>query len=317
MFGYIVYRRLSIMTKFNVLIKSAFIGTVGVVGSLFFLKKYNYKRTNMAVPTFFTHASPYIFARRGGMAVRPEHTQLAFDYANNHKVTGFDIDIRLTQDYHLVAFHDSELDLTTNGSGAVMTHNLAELQHLDAGYYFTDINKHHPYRDHHLAKILSLSEVLTKYPNQLIIVHILDAPDTTNAHRIPKLLFDIIVQHHAQHRVVVMSPFVEHLTAFADYNEEEIAVGASQKEMTEAFIKYILGIGHTFKPKSHFFQLTPQINHTKRLEYNYIQWLLRLNIVPSYSPVNNLDLMQELTKHGVHSIVTDRPDLAQRFNNIK
>lgn len=52
MFGYIVYRGVSIMSKFNVLIKSAFVGTVGLVGSLFFLKKYNYKRTNMAVPPF-------------------------------------------------------------------------------------------------------------------------------------------------------------------------------------------------------------------------------------------------------------------------
>ena len=305
------------MSKFNVLIKSAFVSTVGLVGSLFFLKNYNYKRTNMAVPTFFTQSSPYIFARRGGMAVRPEHTQLAFDYANDHKVTGFDIDIRLTQDYHLVAFHDSTVDRTTNGSGSVMTHNLAELQHLDAGYYFTDINKRYPYRKHRLAKILSLSEILEKYPHQLLIVHILDEPDASNAHFIPKLLFDIIIQHHAQHRVVVMSPFIDHLTAFAVHNKEEIAVGASQKEMTEAFIKYILGIGHTFKPKSHYFQLSTQLNHTKHLEYNYIQWLLRLNIVPSYSPVNNIDLMQTLTKHGAHTIVTDRPDLAQRFNNIR
>ncbi|MGI2315608.1 glycerophosphodiester phosphodiesterase, partial [Staphylococcus cohnii] len=38
-------------------------------------------------------------------------------------------------------------------------------------------------------------------------------------------------------------------------------------------------------------------------------------IVPGFYGINNLDLMNDLAKNEVHTIVTDRPDLAERFKN--
>lgn len=72
--------------------------------------------------------------------MRPEQTQLAFDNAVEYGLDGFETDVRLTKDEQLIVFHDALVDRTTNGSGKVSEHTLAELKRLDAGYHFTDIN---------------------------------------------------------------------------------------------------------------------------------------------------------------------------------
>lgn len=66
------------------------------------------------------------------MAMRPEQTQLAFDNAVEYGLDGFETDVRLTKDEQLIVFHDALVDRTTNGSGKVSEHTLAELKRLDA-----------------------------------------------------------------------------------------------------------------------------------------------------------------------------------------
>ena len=50
-----------------------------------------------SIPPFFSGQAPYIFAHRGGMAMRPEQTQLAFDNAVEYGLDGFETDVRLTK----------------------------------------------------------------------------------------------------------------------------------------------------------------------------------------------------------------------------
>ena len=38
-----------------------------------------------------------------------------------------------------------------------------------------------------------------------------------------------------------------------------------------------------------------------------------MNIIPGYYGVNSIDLMNDLYQKVTHTIVTDRPDLAQQF----
>ncbi|SPZ98646.1 glycerophosphoryl diester phosphodiesterase [Staphylococcus aureus] len=40
----------------------------------------------------------------------------------------FETDVRLTKDQQLIVFHDATVDRTTNGSGKVSAHTLAELK---------------------------------------------------------------------------------------------------------------------------------------------------------------------------------------------
>nr|WP_153672126.1 glycerophosphodiester phosphodiesterase [Staphylococcus xylosus] len=303
------------VTKFNKLIKGGFLGTVGLMGSIFFFTKYSAKPHNQSIPPFFSKPAPYIFAHRGGMAVRPEQTKLAFDNAVAHEIDGFETDVRLTKDHELVVFYDNDIDRTTNGSGKISEHTLAELKQLDAGYHFTDINGVHPYRGHEDAKILTFDELLKTYPNQLISVNLQDDPKSEQGQLAPEIIYEIIVANNAQQRVLVSSFYSKQIERFNIISNGTVAIGASQNEVAEGLLKFYTGLGNTFQPRANTFQLFVSFKGIKLTSPKFIKWLNERNIVPGYCGVNNLDLMNDLVFYGAHTLVTDRPDLAQRFKN--
>jgi glycerophosphoryl diester phosphodiesterase len=74
---------------------------------------------------------PGIIAHRGSSGERAEHTLAAYKLAAAQGATGFECDIQLTADKHVVCIHDSRLDRTSTGTGFVGTKTLAELNELD------------------------------------------------------------------------------------------------------------------------------------------------------------------------------------------
>ncbi|MDU9417401.1 glycerophosphodiester phosphodiesterase [Staphylococcus lloydii] len=304
------------MTKINTLLKGAFVTTIGVVSSIFFVSKYTIKPKNKTIPAFFTYDAPYIFVHRGGMAVRPELTKLAFDNAINYKIDGFETDVRLTKDNQLVVFHDATVDRTTNGSGKVAEHTLKELKRLDAGYYFSDINKQYVYRGHEDAKVLSFAELLTLYPNHLINVDLKDDPKSEQGQLAPQIMFEEIIKHHAQERVLVTSFHEQQIRRFNDISNGVVAIGASQNEVADGFIKFMSGLGNTYQGNANTFQMPPSFKGISLTSPKFISWLNQRNVIPGYYDVNNIDLMQDLINKGAHTIVTDNPELADRFKAI-
>ena len=74
-----------------------------------------------------------IIAHRGNSSVTPENTIVAIDSAFVAGADHVEIDIRLTSDGVAVLMHDSTVDRTTNGSGAIASMTLAQVKQLDAG----------------------------------------------------------------------------------------------------------------------------------------------------------------------------------------
>ena len=174
------------------------ITSMGILSSLLLLKRNQKPKMLKDIPYFFNGPAPYIFAHRGGMSVRPEQTQLAFDNAVDYGLDGFETDVRLTKDEELIVFHDATVDRTTNGSGKVCDYTLKELKKLDAGFHFTDINGRHIYRGHQQAKILTFDELLEMYPSKYINVDLKDTPSSYEGAIAPKKMYDIIKHHHAE-----------------------------------------------------------------------------------------------------------------------
>lgn len=71
-----------------------------------------------------------VFAHRGGRLEHDENTLAAFQASADAGYRGFETDIRMTADGHLVVTHDSSLERTTDGTGAVEHKTLAELRNL-------------------------------------------------------------------------------------------------------------------------------------------------------------------------------------------
>jgi glycerophosphoryl diester phosphodiesterase len=77
-----------------------------------------------------------IAAHRGGAALWPENSLLAFQSAIALGSDLLEFDVHMTRDRAVAVIHDATLERTTDGSGAVRDWTLAELRARDAGAWF-------------------------------------------------------------------------------------------------------------------------------------------------------------------------------------
>ena len=77
--------------------------------------------------------APVVIAHRGASAHEPENTPAAYRLALDAGADGWECDVRLSADQHLVLVHDRTVSRTTGAVGNVSQMNLADLQTLDWG----------------------------------------------------------------------------------------------------------------------------------------------------------------------------------------
>ncbi len=78
-----------------------------------------------------------VIAHRGASGYAPENTLAAFSLAARMGVAAIELDVHLSADGEPVVIHDSRVERTTDGRGAVRNMTLAELKELDAGSWFS------------------------------------------------------------------------------------------------------------------------------------------------------------------------------------
>ncbi len=107
---------------------------------------------------------PWLVAHRGGAALAPENTLVAFDGAARLGVDAFELDVHLTRDGEVVVFHDDETTRLTGRPGTIEERTLAEVAGLDAGWSFTiDGGRTHPWRGRGVAPP-TLRALLARHP---------------------------------------------------------------------------------------------------------------------------------------------------------
>lgn len=74
--------------------------------------------------------APLFAAHRGGAALWPENSLLAFRNALALGADFLELDVHLSRDGEVMVIHDATLDRTTDGSGPVREHSAAELRAL-------------------------------------------------------------------------------------------------------------------------------------------------------------------------------------------
>ncbi len=77
-----------------------------------------------------------VVAHRGGAALAPENTLVAFDNALKIGVEMVECDVHLSKDGELVVMHDPNVSRTTDGTGQIGSLTLAELRKLNAAAKF-------------------------------------------------------------------------------------------------------------------------------------------------------------------------------------
>lgn len=98
-------------------------------------------------------------AHRGASGDYPENTRVAFEKAIAAGADMIEIDCQMSQDGHVVVFHDEKLKRTAGAAGALQDKTLAQLKKLDIGRW-----RRHAFRG---QRILTLEEALEVFAGKV------------------------------------------------------------------------------------------------------------------------------------------------------
>lgn len=249
---------------------------------------------------------PLVFAHRGGAALRPENTMVAFDHGLSLGADGVELDVHLSRDGVVVVHHDDTLDRTTDARGPLAALSADELARVDAGYSFTPGSSAaapaYPFRGQHIG-VPRLRAVLERYTNARIIIE-LKTPEAELARR----TIDDIRAAGALDRVVLGSfhgPALEEARRYAP----GIRTGAASEETRWALYRSRVywPLGRT---RYREFQVPERSGSTVIVTPRFIAHAHRAGLPVRVWTVNDRDNMVRLLGWGADSVISDRPDIA-------
>ena len=139
---------------------------------------------------------PYLlFGHRGAPHFEPENTIPSFLRAISDGCNAIELDVHRTRDGHLVVFHDDTLERTTNGTGRVAEHTLAELKALNAAAIWKGRQEQIP----------TLQEVVDALPKRVIFNFEIKDFSFFSEQRIELELIRFIRDNNMRDRVVLSS----------------------------------------------------------------------------------------------------------------
>ncbi len=242
---------------------------------------------------------PLLIAHRGGSALMPENTLVAFRHAVDvWQADMIELDVRASADGHCVVIHDATVDRTTDGQGSVAAMTLAQLQALDAGYQFTsDGGRTFPMRGRGV-RIPTIAEVLTRLPQTRLTVE-------SKAAAAQQPLFTAIAQHQATQRVIAAGERNAYRTSFHSYEGPK---SASLEEAMPFFLMHRIYCARFGRVPAHVVQTCEVYRGRRIVTPRLVRDFHRRGVLVHVWTVNEIADMERLLDWGVDGLVTDRPD---------
>lgn len=244
--------------------------------------------------------APLLMAHRGGAALAPENTLLAFRQAAEWwSADILELDVQVTADGEAVVIHDPTLDRTTDRAGPVSKLSLAAVQQADAGYRFSpDRRRGYPYRGAGVT-IPTLEEVLRALPSMRLNVEIKDG-------RAQRRVWEVVHAANASGRVLIAAGKGANRSRFARYAGP---VSASGAELRAFYLAHRLRLARRVRPSVDAFQMPERHGGRQVLTPRLVADAQAHNVAVHVWTVNEIGDMRRLLDWGVDGIVTDRPDL--------
>lgn len=225
-------------------------------------------------------STPLIIAHRGASRDAPENTITAFALAVEQGADGIELDVQLSADGVPVVIHDSSVERTTNGRGAVSKLTLEQLQKLDAGDG---------------RAVPTLDEVFEIFgPTLLYNVELKTGfwPDSNLAAAVAER----IDGHHLEEHVLVSS-------------FSPLAMQQARKTLNPRTPAAHLRMSGPAALKHRFVKLEGDNPYFKLVDDRYMNWARRENLLVNVWTVDDPVEAQRLTGLGVTSIITNLPSL--------
>ena len=213
---------------------------------------------------------------RGAAKLEPENTLLSIQKAIDLGVDQIEIDVHLTRDQHLVVLHDTTVDRTTDGQGAIADFTLAEAKQLDAGKG---------------ERIPTLQEVMDLVRGKVILQIELKGPNTTE----PVIQ---VVEQNSMENEVLLTSFVHERLREARHLNPNLRLGALWSNPPPDACEQAIGMGAEAIHIQHL-NIDPQLvqqAHAHGLK------------IRAWNP-DTVEEIQRVIDLGVDAIGSNRPDL--------
>lgn len=253
--------------------------------------------------TFFDHPAAFVFAHRGGRALAPENTLLAFETGLAAGADGLECDVRLSRDGVPVVIHDATLERTTNLTGPVSARTAAELARVDAASHF-ERDGAFPWRGQGVG-IPTLAEVLRRHPDRRIIVEMKDDRPELGA-----AVAAILRREPALERICAAG-FGAHPVRTVRQLLPEVATSAHMAEVRSAL--YASWVGWPRRGVYGGFQVPEARGGWRVVSPRFVRAAHRAGHRVQVWTVNDEADMYRLFDWGVDALITDVPDVAVRF----
>jgi glycerophosphoryl diester phosphodiesterase len=237
-----------------------------------------------------------VYAHRGGAALAPENTLVAFGAGLVAGADGIELDVRLSRDGVAVVMHDPTLDRTTDATGPVDGRAAAELAGLDAGCRF-ERDGGFPFRGMGIG-VPSLRDVLGRDRDTSLIVELKTAD--------PRLAEAVVAEIHAAGAIsrVTVGSFQRGALDAVRSLDPAIRTGADTEDVRSGLD------GVRARPNFHAFQVPEVFAGTRVVTPEFIAEAHGAGLTVVVWTVNQMDDMRRLLDWGVDGLITDRPDIA-------
>lgn len=247
-------------------------------------------------------------AHQGGKHLAPSSTLEAYRNAADLGVDIMELDLHMTKDGHLITIHDPTIDSITDGTGVVNEMTLAEIQSYDAGANFKDLNGEYSFKGKGVY-IPTLDEVFEAIPDMRWNIEIKDTNDPALHGPIAEKLWDLIVFHGLEEKVLLASFDQKIVDLMTDVSDGKAIVAAGQQEATKFVILQKAFLTGLYRHKVHAIEIPTEQGPINLMDKKIIRGAKKHGLDVHYWTINDPELMQELIDLGADGIITDRPDL--------
>ena len=247
-----------------------------------------------------------VIAHRGASGHAPESTLPALELAHRSGADYLELDIQLSADGHLVAFHDRELERTSDGQGHINDYTLEALQQLDIGSWFNAAYPDKADEGFVGLTMLTLEEVFERFGHDARYYLETKAPDQNPG--LEAALVDMLKRFEMiiKGRVIVQSFSQESLLALRDLHGDLPLVQLLWLPADDAPLNlealgditdYALGVGVNFRA-----------DEETVLTENFIENAQIHGLKVHVYTVNEQEDMQQLIDWGADGLFTDYPE---------
>jgi glycerophosphoryl diester phosphodiesterase len=259
------------------------------------------------------------YAHQGGAREAPSSTLHAISQAVTLGCTAIELDVHMTADDQLVVCHDPTLDRTTNGTGEIAQHSLAELLELDNAYWFVpgeDVNHDRDPSDYtlrgfapgdHGYGIATLAEVIEVTDGVCLNLDIKrTAPDCKPYEQ---ALADLLRERGRIDDVIVAS-FLDQATAAFKAYAPEIATSAGTTDVAEFFRAVRNGAEPAETIKRHVaLQVPAKFQDVVVVDTQFVGAAHSAGLAVHVWTINERDEIEALCDLEVDGIITDTPSV--------